>query len=171
MLVACRYYCRLIILLLETTRGHIWISLDIIHWKSTRGLYKWMSRKILLRNSMKVQSTNTRMSRRRRMWTRPLGTCSHTCPVHRHDQEWEIQSFSCCKLSWIHCRRIRPWVPVCLQRGWSSCSAGGTVRESRGTKTAGQSSEGTGSEQGRMLDRGGTAGTAGRGLTMVLGSW
>ena len=78
MLVACRNYCRLIKLLLETTWGHIWISLGIFHWKSTKGVYKWLSRKIVLRNSKKVQITNTRMSRRRRMWTRPLGTCSHT---------------------------------------------------------------------------------------------
>ena len=43
-----------------------------------------------------------------------------------------------------------------------------TTMTDRGTKTADQSSAGMGSEQGRMSDRGGTAGTAGRGLTMVL---
>ena len=43
-----------------------------------------------------------------------------------------------------------------------------TTMTDRGTKTADQSSAGMGSEQGRMSDRGGTAGTAGRGLTTVL---
>ena len=79
-----------------------------------------------------------------------------------------VTFLTCCKLSWSHCKRIRPWVQGCLQKGWWRRSGWGRGRGGQGRGRVGQTEEGRGLGWGQMSGRGGTVGTEGQDLRWVL---